>query len=138
MHANNSADLGLFGPFWAVLGRFGPFYVPILAKAFFQKQECLKKGHVYAPLTPVAPPENGKSFILETRMPQKGTCRTRSGRRLHPLKTANHLFCKQECPKKGHASAPLAPIAPPENGKTFSRKTRMPQKRTIAICQKCQ
>jgi hypothetical protein len=38
----------------------------------------------------------------------------------------------------GHASAPFAPIAPPENGKTFSRKTRMPQKGTIAICQKCQ
>jgi hypothetical protein len=55
--------------FWVILGRFGPFYVPILAKAFFQKQECLKKGHVYAPLTPVAPPENGKTFILETRMP---------------------------------------------------------------------
>jgi hypothetical protein len=89
------------------LGRFGPFYVPILAKAFFQKQECLKKGHVYAPLTPVAPPENGKTFILETRMPQKGTCRTRPGRRLHPLKTAKHLFWKQECPKKGHASAPI-------------------------------
>ena len=63
------AILGHFGPFWAILGHFGPFYVPILAKAFFQKQECPKKGHAYAPLAPVAPPENGKTFILETRMP---------------------------------------------------------------------
>jgi hypothetical protein len=31
---------GHFGPFWAILGHFGPFYVPIWAKAFFQKQEC--------------------------------------------------------------------------------------------------
>jgi hypothetical protein len=79
------AWLGLFGPFWAVLGRFGPFwavlgafYVPILAKAFSGKQECPKKGHAAPDPSPVAPPENGKPFILETRMPQKGTCRTRS------------------------------------------------------------
>ena len=102
MCINNYAVLSRFGPFWAVLGRFGPFYVPILAKAFFQKQECPKKGHAYAPLAPVAPPENGKTFILETRMPQKGTCCVRSGRRLYPLKTAKHLFWKHECPKKGH------------------------------------
>jgi len=31
-------------------------------------------GHAYAPLAPVAPPENDKTFIFETRMPQKGTC----------------------------------------------------------------
>jgi hypothetical protein len=79
------AVLGLFGPFWAVLGLFGPFwavlgafYVPILAKAFSGKQECPKKGHAAPDPSPVAPPENGKPFILETRMPQKGTCRTRS------------------------------------------------------------
>jgi hypothetical protein len=53
----------------AILGRFGPFYVPILAKAFFQKQECLKKGHAYAPLAPVAPPENGDSFKFKIRTP---------------------------------------------------------------------
>jgi len=55
------------------------------------------------PLAPIAPPENGKSFILETRMLQKGTCRTRSGRRLHPLKTAKPFHGKQECPKKGQS-----------------------------------
>jgi hypothetical protein len=56
-------------------------------------------------------------------------------RRLHPLKTANHLFWKHECPKKGHAAPDPSPVAPHENGKTFLWKTRMPQKGTIAICQ---
>jgi hypothetical protein len=124
MRANNYAVLGRFGPFWAILGRFGPFYVPILAKAFFQKQECPKKGHAYAPLAPVAPPENGKTFILETRMPQKRTCRTRPGRRLHPRKTAKHLFWKQECPKKGHtAPDPGADCTPLKHEKLFSKNT---------------
>jgi hypothetical protein len=94
MRANNSADLGRFGPFWAVLGRFGPFYVPKMDILVFQKNGLLILGHASAPFAPIASPENGKSFILETRMPQKGTCRTRSGRRLHPLKTAKHLFPK--------------------------------------------
>jgi hypothetical protein len=70
----------------------------------FQKNGLLKKGHASAPFAPIAPPENGKSFILETRMPQKGTCLCPHWRRLHPLKTANHLFWKQECSKKGHAA----------------------------------
>jgi len=76
-------------------------------------------------------------------------------RRLHPLKTAKHLFWKQECPKKGHTApdpgadctpgkrqniyfgntnAPKkdmphptrAPIAPPENTKSFFPKTQTP------------
>jgi hypothetical protein len=51
---------------WAILGRNHLLHVPILAKAFSQKQECPKKGHAYALLAPVAPPENGKSFIFET------------------------------------------------------------------------
>jgi hypothetical protein len=104
--------LGRFGPGWACLDRFGPFwavlgafYVPILAKAFSGKQECPKKGHASPDPGAGCTPENGKTFILETRMPQKGTCLTRSGRRLHPLKTAKHLFWKQECPKKGHAAS---------------------------------
>jgi hypothetical protein len=104
MRANNYADLGHFGPFWAVLGRFGPFYVPKMDILVFQKNGLLILGHASAPLAPIA-----------------------------PLKTAKHLFWKQECPKKGHASAPLAPIAPPENGKTFILETRMPQKGTC-IC----
>jgi hypothetical protein len=55
--------------------------------------------------------------------------------RLHPLKTAKHLFWKQECLKKGHAAPDPSPVAPPENGKPFILETRMPQKGTIAICQ---
>jgi hypothetical protein len=47
-------------------------------------------------------------------------------RRLHPLKTANHLFWKQECPKKGHAAPDPSPVAPPENVKPFNFKTRNP------------
>ena len=63
---------------WAILGRFGPFWAVL----------CPENGHscfpekwfahfgtcLCPPLAPIAPPENGKSFILETRMPQKGTC----------------------------------------------------------------
>jgi len=37
----------------------------------------------------------------------------------HVLKTAKHLFLKQETPKKGHAAPDPSPVAPPENGKTF-------------------
>jgi hypothetical protein len=51
----------------------------------------------------------------------------------HVLKTAKHLFWKQGCPKKGHASVPLTPFAPPENGKTFIQKTRMSVFGTINI-----
>jgi hypothetical protein len=41
-------------------------------------------------------------------------------RRLHPLKTANHLFWKQGCPKKGHASAPIgADCTPWKHEKLF-------------------
>jgi hypothetical protein len=50
MHANNSADLGRFGPFWAVLGRFGPFYVPKMDILVFQKNGLIKKGHASAPI----------------------------------------------------------------------------------------
>ncbi len=88
--------------FWTILDHFGPFYVPILAKAFFRKHECLKKGHATAPIgagctprkrqklfsentnaskrdmlrpirAPVAPPENDKSFFPKTRNPIFGT-----------------------------------------------------------------
>jgi len=75
MRANNSADLGHFGPFWAVLGRFMSRKWTFL---FSRKMVCSKRD---MPLPHL--------------------------RRLHPLKTANHLFWKQECPKKGHASAPI-------------------------------
>jgi len=63
MRINNCADLA----------RFRPFYVPILAKAFSGKHECPKKGHAAPDPSPVAPPENGKTFVLKTRMPRKGT-----------------------------------------------------------------
>ena len=55
------------------------------------------------PKSSVSCPENGKTFILETRMPQKGTCLRPQWHRLHPLKTAKHLFWKQGCPKKGQS-----------------------------------
>jgi hypothetical protein len=61
---------------YAVLGRFGPVWAVL----------C---------------PDFGKSFFPKTRMPQKGTYLRPHWRRLHPLKTAKHLFWKQECPKKG-------------------------------------
>ena len=64
---------------------------------------CAVLGH-FGPKSSVAPPETGKTFLRKTRMPQKGTCRTRSGRRLHPLKPAKPFYGKQECPKKGHAA----------------------------------
>jgi hypothetical protein len=51
---------------YAVLVHFGPFYVPNLAKAFFRKHECLKRGHATAPI----------------------------GAGCTPLKTANHLNSK--------------------------------------------
>jgi hypothetical protein len=76
------AWLGLFGPFWAVLGRFGPFWGRFMSrfwqKLFPENKNAPKRDMPPPPLAPVAPPENGKTFILETRMPQKGTCRTRS------------------------------------------------------------
>ena len=31
---------------------------------------------------------------------------------------------KQECPKKGHAAPDSSPAAPPQNAKSFFRKTR--------------
>ncbi len=93
--------------FWAILGRVGPFYVPILAKAFFQKHECPILGLQTSRFRFVACPQNMEMHFPKTQMPQKGTSRTRSGRRLHPLKTAKAFFRKHECLKKGHATAPI-------------------------------
>jgi hypothetical protein len=76
------AVLGLFGPVWAVLGRFGPFWGRFMSR-FLQKLF----------------PENKNATKRDMPHPIR--------RRLHPLKTANHLFWKQGCPKKGHASAPI-------------------------------
>ena len=128
MCINNYAVLGHFGPFWAVLGRFGPFWAilcPDFGKSFFPKTRMPQKGTCLCPIgadctpgkrqniyfgnknapkrdmlrpirAPIAPPENGKTFILETRMPQKGTCCVRPGRRLHPLKTRKVFFQKHK------------------------------------------
>jgi hypothetical protein len=90
---------------WAVLGRFGPFWAVL----------C---------------PENGHSCFPEKWFAHFGTCLCPHWRRLHPLKTANHLFWKQECPKKGHAVADPGAGCTLENGKSFILETRMPQKGT--------
>jgi hypothetical protein len=45
------------------------------------------------------------------------------------------IFWKQECPKKGHASICIVRDCTPKNTKSFFMKIRMPQKRTIVICQ---
>jgi len=94
MRANNYAVLGHFGPFWAVLGHF--------MSRFWQKLFS----------------KNKNASKRDMPMPH--------WRRLHPLKTTKHLFWKQECLKKGHAYAPLAPVAPPENGDSFKFKIRTP------------
>lgn len=56
--------------FWAVLGRFMSRF---WQKFFSENTNAPKRDIPPPPLAPVAPPENGKTFILETRMPQKGT-----------------------------------------------------------------
>ena len=54
-------------------------------------------GH-FGPFWAILCPEFGKSFFPKTRMPQKGTCNCPHWRRLHP----------------------------PENGKSFKFKIRIP------------
>jgi len=55
--------------FWAVFGRNPLLHVPKMNILVFKINGLLILGHASAPLAPVAPPENGKTFILETRMP---------------------------------------------------------------------
>jgi len=86
-----------FGPFLAVFGRNHLLHVPKMNILVSKINGLLILGHASA-----------------------------HWRRLHPLKTTKHLFLKQECLKKGHAYAPLAPVAPPENGDSFKFKIRTP------------
>ena len=94
---NNYAVLGHFGPFWAVLGHF---MSQILQNLFSENKNVRFWDIRYPRIDYVAPPENGKTFKLKIRMPQKGTCLRPHWRRLHPLKTRKVFFRKQECPKK--------------------------------------
>ena len=65
-----------------------------------------------------ASPQNGKIFILKTRMSQKGTCMRRFGPFLH---------------ENGRKWAKMS-ILSPENGKTFFPKIRNPDFGTSLHC----
>jgi len=76
MRINIYAVLGHFWPFLAVFGRNPLLHVPKMNILVSKINGLLILGHASA-----------------------HWCR------LHPLKTAKHLFWKQECPKKGHAAS---------------------------------
>jgi len=97
-----------FGPFWAILSLKPLLHVPKTTILVSKINGLLILGHASAPP---------------------------HWRLLHPLKTVKHLFWKQGCPKKGHASPDPSPVAPPENGKSFFYENTNAQKRTIVICQ---
>ena len=58
-----------FEPVWAVLGRNPLLHVPKMNILVSSINGLLILGHAAPDPSPVAPPENGKPFILETRMP---------------------------------------------------------------------
>jgi hypothetical protein len=101
-----------FSPFLQFLSKIGCFMSLFRQNLFFRKQETPILGHDSVHFAPL---------------------------RSHPPKMAKVIFRKQETPILGHAFSPHPfyprPRPSPENGKTFFRKTRMPQKETLIICQ---
>ena len=87
-----------FGPFWAIFRPKRRLHVPILAKPFFQKQECPKKGHA------ASDPGAGCT----------------------PWKRQKLYFVNKNAPKRDMLRPIRAPVAPPENDKSFFPKTRNP------------
>jgi hypothetical protein len=104
-----------FSPFLQFLSKIGCF-MSLFRQNLFSEN---KKPRFWDMIRPILPP-----FC-----PLRG----------HPPKMAKVIFRKQETPILGHAFSPThftpRPRPSPENGKTFFRKTRMPQKETLIICQ---
>jgi hypothetical protein len=93
----------------------------------------------------LACPFFGKTFFLEIRNPDFGTCFSPFLQFLSKIGCfmslfRQNLFSENKKPRfwdmpsvPTHFTTPPRPS--PENGKTFFRKTRMPQKETFIICQ---
>jgi hypothetical protein len=86
-------------------------------------------GH-FGPGWTILCPNFGKSFFPKTRMPDFGTTNIQIPFCGMSPKHGNALSENTNASKRDIPHPIRAPVAPPENGKSFFPKTRMPQKGT--------